>query len=92
MLKEIEKSKKWVPRYMEEERIRKEALKIGKKEGIKEGKKIGIEKGIEKGLIKAGKLVEKEKLKIAKKLKKKDVPVDVIASTTGLTVEEIKKL
>ena len=40
LMKELRESKKWVPRYKEEEKIRKEALKIGKKEGRKEGRRV----------------------------------------------------
>jgi DNA repair protein RadC len=103
-LKKMAERKKWVPRYQEEERIRNEALKIGKKEGFKEGrkvgKKVGMEKGIEKGrkeglekgLMEGKKMVEREKIKIAEKMKKNGVPTPVIAKTTGLTEMEIVKL
>lgn len=39
-------SKKFVPLYKEQERIRKEAMKLGWADGLKEGKKIGLERGI----------------------------------------------
>jgi flagellar biosynthesis/type III secretory pathway protein FliH len=75
LLKKLKLSKKWVPAFIEEERLRKEkekireeAIKIGKKEGIKEGKKIGKQMGLEKG-IKKGKiegLKEGEKIGIKK--------------------------
>ena len=52
-IKRLEKSKKYVPGYLEVERIQKEARRIGeeigKKEGLKEGEKKGMEKGVEKG-------------------------------------------
>ena len=54
---------------------------IGKIEGLKEGIKKGIEKGI-----------EKEKIEIAKKLILANMEIDFIVDTTGLSVEEIKKL
>lgn len=48
-MKELRDSKKWVPRYKEEEKIRKEALKIGKKAG-REQERIKIaKKALKKG-------------------------------------------
>jgi DNA repair protein RadC len=89
LLSALEKSKKWVPPFQEEERIRKEALKIGKEAGLKEGKKIGLEKGMKKGR-KEGKNVRS--LEIAKKMKKKGESVETISEYTGLSKEEIEKL
>ena len=80
-MKELRDSKKWVPRYKEEEKIRKEALKIGKTEGRKEGRKEGK---------KAGR--EQERIKIAKKALKKGTPIEFIAELTGLSIEEIEEL
>jgi DNA repair protein RadC len=72
---------------------KKIGMEKGLKEGLKEGKKIGMEKGIEKGKKEGSKEgAEKEKLKIAQKMKQKDLPIPFIASTTGLTEEEIEKL
>jgi len=81
LMEEIRGSKKFVPLYKEQEMIRKEALKIGKKEGLKEGKKLGMEKGM-----------EKEKVKIAKQLKKNGASIELIAKSTGLSKEEIEQL
>jgi DNA repair protein RadC len=81
LMKELRDSKKWVPRYKEEEKIRKEALKIGKTEGRKEGRKEGK---------KAGR--EQERIKIAKKALKKGTPIEFIAELTGLSIEEIEEL
>ena len=77
LMEEIRGSKKFVPAYKEQEMIRKEALKIGRKEGIKEGKKLGLEKGMEK---------------VAKKSLKEGLSIDLISKLTGLSKEEIKKL
>jgi hypothetical protein len=44
------KKKKWVPGYVEVERLLKEARKIAEKKGLKEGKRIGLEKGMERGM------------------------------------------
>ena len=49
----------------------------GRKEGIKEGRKYGI---------------REEKLKVAKKLLEKNMPIDEIAEITGLTKDEILKI
>ncbi|MCP5048817.1 MAG: hypothetical protein GY940_16720 [bacterium] len=45
----------------------------------------GIEKGIEKGM-------EKGKLETAKELIKRGVDIVIIAESTGIPIEEIKKL
>ena len=82
-------SKKWVPSFMEINRIKFEAMElgeqIGRKEGRKEGKKIGMEKGLEKGMNKRNK-------EIAKAMKKKGTEIEFIAEITGLSKDEIKKL
>ena len=108
LMKKLARSKEWVPPFVEEERLRKEKeklrkeiLKIGKKEGIKEGKKIGKEMGLERGIKKGKKEgekiglekgVEKNKKEMAKKLKKKGIDIDIIVETSGLSKEEIEKL
>jgi DNA repair protein RadC len=100
LLGKLKLSKKWVPRFIEEERLRKEkeklrkeAKKIGKKEGIKEGKKIGKQIGLEKGIQKGKKEGLKEgKIEMAKKLKEKGIETDIITETSGLSKEEIEKL
>jgi DNA repair protein RadC len=96
LIDELDRSKKWVPPFVEEERLRnekdklrKEAIKTGKKEGIKEGKKIGKQMGLEKGIKKGRK---EEKQEMAKKLKKKGIDTDIIAETSGLSKEEIERL
>ncbi len=81
LLEEIRGSKKFVPLYKEQERIRKEALKIGKLEGLREGKKLGMEKGAK------GKALE-----MAKKMKQKGESIKKIVEYTGLSKEEIEKL
>ena len=100
LLEKLRQSKKWVPPFIEEERLRKEkekireeALKIGKKEGIKEGKKIGKQIGLEQG-IKKGKQegLKEGKIEMAKVMKKNKEPIDKISKYTGLSKEEIEKL
>lgn len=58
-------------------------------DGVAQGFAKGIEKGIEKGL-EQGKA--EAILQTARKLKQAEVVVDVIAQTTGLTIEEIENL
>lgn len=52
-----------------------------KAQGVDEGIKIGIEKGKKEGTI-----------SIAKKLKEQNVDIEIISKSTGLSIEEIKKL
>jgi DNA repair protein RadC len=93
LLQELELSKKWVPRYKEEERIRKEALKLGEQRGLKQGKRIGLEKGLERGVKKGEKIgLQKGKIEIAQKMREEGLPVEKISDYTGLTKREIEKL
>jgi len=73
----LSNSKKWVPPYEEEARIRKEALKIGLEKGLKKGKREGKKEG---------------KIEMAKLMKKKGEPIEKILEYTGLSEEEIEKL
>lgn len=77
LMEELRKSTKWVPTFVEIERIKKEALKLGEKKGRKEGLKEG----------------EKRKAKkMAKKMKKEREPIEKILKYTGLSREEIDEL
>ena len=67
------------------EKGRKEGKEEGKEEGRKEGRKEGIEEGIVKG-------VKKRNKEIALNLLAYNTPIDVIAKSTGLSIDEIKKL
>ena len=67
----------------------KYATEIGAEKGEKKGIKKGIEKGIKKGVAIGA---EKKEIEIAKNLKNKGFPLEIIAETTGLTLEKIKKL
>ena len=77
LMKVLRDSRKWVPPYKEEERIRKEALKIGKEAGLKEGKKLGE---------------KKKAIKVAKKSLKEGLSIKLISKLTGLSKEEIENL
>ena len=61
------------------------ALEHAVNKGIKEGMEKGMEKGMKEGEKKKG-------LEIAKKLLDYNTPLDIIANSTGLSIEEIKKL
>jgi DNA repair protein RadC len=77
LMEELRKSKKWVPGYVEVERLLKEARKIAEKKGKKEGKKEG----------------ERNKaINIAKKSLKEGLSIEVISKITGLSKEDIEKL
>ena len=102
LMKILGESKKWVPPYEEEERIRAEAKKIGWTDGLKAGKKIGLEKGIEKGIKKGLKegekkgkkegLKEGEKRGIEKGRKKERMEMAKKSLEEGLSVELTAKL
>jgi DNA repair protein RadC len=77
LMAELKRSTKWVPTFIEIDRIKKEALKLGEKKGRKEGLKEG----------------EKRKAKkMAKKMKKEREPIEKIINYTELSREEIEEL
>jgi DNA repair protein RadC len=80
LLTELKKSKKWVPKYEEEARLRKEKEQI-KKEALK----LGMEKGRKKGL-------KEGKKDMAKKLKQDGVDIKLISKASGLSKKEIENL
>ena len=57
----------------------------GYNEGLEQGQKLGLEQGQKLGEI------NKEK-EIAKKLKQENISLELISKTTGLSIEEIKRL
>jgi DNA repair protein RadC len=77
LLAELQKSTKWVPTFVEIDRIKKEALKLGEEKGRKEGLKEG----------------EKRKAKkMAKTMIKRGYDIKEIIGLTGLSKDEIEKL
>ena len=68
---------------------RKEGLEEGRKEGLEEGRKEGLEEGRKEGLEKGRK---EAVLQTALNLKRLGVSVEVIAQSTGLTIDEIQGL
>lgn len=67
------------------EKALKEGMKKGIKEGRKKGRKEGRKEGIREGII-------KEKKEIALKLIKENIDINIISSTTGLSIDELKKI
>ena len=62
-----------------------EGIQIGRDQGIQIGRDQGIQIGIEKGR-------QQTQASIARNLKAQHVPLDVIASSTGLSIQEIENL
>ena len=62
-----------------------EGLQKGRAEGLQEGRAEGLQKGMQKGKL-------EERYKNAKAFKENGVPVALIASTLGLSIEEVEKL
>ena len=79
----------------------REARETGLQEGLKEGRKKGIEQGIEQGIEKGIKQGIKQgieqgsnnkAIEIAKNLLTKNIDIKIISESTGLSIDEIKKL
>ncbi|WP_133510673.1 JAB domain-containing protein [Candidatus Thiosymbion oneisti] len=89
IFKKLQASERWVLPYKVKKRIRnegkEEGLKEGKEEGLQLGEKIGKEEGLKEG-------EKKGKIEVAKALKQKEISITIIAETSGLSIEEIKKL
>ena len=72
-----------------EEKGMEKGIEKGRKEGKEEGKEEGRKEGIEEGIVKG---VKKRNKEIALNLLAYNTPIDVIAKSTGLSIDEIKKL
>ena len=72
-----------------EQRGLKRGLAKGREEGRAEGLAKGLAKGREEGLAKGR---AEERIEIARNMKAKGLPVDLIAECSGLSPEEIAKL
>ena len=59
---------------------------------LDEGIQIGIEKGRQQTLAKAQMQIQQNLASVARNLKAQHVPLDVIASSTGLSIQEIENL
>ncbi|MDR0970269.1 MAG: Rpn family recombination-promoting nuclease/putative transposase [Lentimicrobiaceae bacterium] len=62
----------------------REGMAIGLEEGLEKGEAIGLEKG------KA--MLANEKVKIARNLQSAGIAVDIIANTTGLSIDELNEM
>lgn len=89
LMEQLIRQSSYKPTFLEIERIKKEARKIGEKAGLEKGKKLGLEKGIEKGIKKGKQDTFKE---VALSMKNKGIDVDAISEITGLSKNQIKKL
>ncbi len=74
-----------IKRILDEQAVLAQKLDDAKQEGRQEGIQIGHEKGRKEGEKQA-------KIAVAKNLLKAGVSIDIIAQTTGLTVNEVKDL
>ena len=77
----LNRSKKYVPGYLEIKRIQKEAQRIGEELGRKAGLKEGEKKGR-----------KEEKIEMAKKSLEEGLSIELIVKWTGLSKEEIERL
>lgn len=69
------------------------ALRQGMERGMKEGRERGMKEGMEKGMEKGMAVgASQRNLEIARSLLAFNVPFDIIGKSTGLSVDEIKKL
>ena len=64
-------------------------LDTAKEEGLKEGRREGLKEGLKEGMEKGRK---EKSIEIAKKLLEAGISDEVIAASTGLSIEEIKNL
>ena len=77
-----------VYKHAEEKGIEK-GIEKGRKEGKEEGRIEGKKEGKEEGIVKG---VKKRNKEIALNILAYNTPIDVIAKSTGLSIDEIKKL
>jgi len=63
----------------------KQGMKQGMEQGLEEGMKQGMKQGLEQGQ-------QEERIRNARGMKAKGIPVEVISEITGLTSEEITAL
>ena len=72
--------------YLSNLAVMKNERREGREEGLKEGREEGLKEGREEGLKEGRK---EEKISNARNLKAAGVPVDIIATSLGMTVEEV---
>ena len=71
------------------QKMRQEARQEGIQQGRQQGRQEGIQQGMQRGMQQG---MQKGVKQTARKLLEQGVPIEVIASATGLSREEIKKL
>lgn len=84
-------------RHIDNIMVQNDILDTAKKDGWEEGLERGMAQGIEKGMaqgIEKGMAqgIEKGKVDVAKQLLSLNIPLETIATATGLSEEEIRKL
>ena len=73
-----------------EQRGKKEGYSAGVFDGIQQGITQGIQQGLQQGISKGLQQGEyKAKIETAKNLFQKNIPIEIIAECTGLSIEEI---
>jgi len=97
IMKMPEEERKTYDRYVENFRYRislfSSSRDEAKLEGYEEGKQIGIEEGKQIGIEEGKHLgIEEGKILIAKNLRDKGLDIQFISDTTGLHIDEIKKI
>ena len=66
-------------------------LMVGaERRGLEKGMAKGMERGMERGILEQGQ--QEERIRNARGMKAKGIPVEVISEITGLTAEEVGKL
>lgn len=89
LIEQLQKSKKYVPRFI----LEKEAQKIGEEIGEERGEKRGLRKGRIEGKREGKKEGKKEKaIETAEKMLKDGLSIEVISKYTGLEKHEIERL
>ena len=76
---------------------REDAIKEGKIKGLEEGRELGLQEGRELGLQEGHELGlqegrEEKTVEIVKKLLNKNISLEIISETTGLSLEEVNKV
>lgn len=88
MLYDISQKRKW-----DNQAFMEGALEDGMKKGLEQGIEKGLEQGLQEGIEKGKQQGSAEKrLEIAKALKTEGLSLDLIAKTTGLSLQEIETL
>jgi predicted transposase/invertase (TIGR01784 family) len=74
-------------RYFQQ--AREEAIKEGREQGLQEGRQEGLRQGLQQGLQQGKQQTAEE---IAKRLAQENLPIEIIAKTTGLSKQQVQSL